>query len=297
MLFILISFFRIFVPLIAEEAQKFSGTDSKNFINALQGPIQNFDKVINETGFTKNNHFSLLTLLTEKINSVLNVGFFSEIFGSIASTAGNVLIGMFSVVFITFFFLKDEHLFGEAIVLLTPTIHENATRSILIETKNLLMRYFIGIAGQITCIMILLTIGLSIVGINLKTCLVIAFFAGLVNIIPYIGPLIGISFGLILGLASKIQFILPDQILPFFLYIMLVFVIVHLIDNTIFQPFILSSSVKAHPLEIFLIILIAGHLAGIIGMLVAIPSYTVIRVFAKEFLNNFKVVKKLTEKI
>ena len=65
----------------------------------------------------------------------------------------------------------------------------------------------------------------------------------------------------------------------------------------IFQPFIYSNSVKAHPLEIFIVILIAGNIWGIWGMLIAIPAYTVIRVFAKEFLSNFKVVQKLTDKI
>ena len=82
-------------------------------------------------------------------------------------------------------------------------------------------------------------------------------------------------------------------------FIILVFCFfgVHLIDVAILQPYIYSNSVKAHPLEIFLVILIAGHIGGIIGMLIAIPTYTVIRVFAKEFLSNFKIVQKLTDKI
>lgn len=297
MIFILIFFFRIFIPIIAQEAQKFSSIDSKNFMTSLQTPLQNIDNFVNTAGFSNGAHFSTIELLNQKINSVLNIGFFTSMFGSLAATVGNIIMGLFSVAFITFFFLKDENLFGDGILLLAPTRHEMATRRILSSTKHLLMRYFIGIAGQITCIMILLTIGLTIVGINLQTCLVIAFFAGIINIIPYVGPFIGLIFGIILGMTSKIQLIMPEHIFSLFLYITLVFLIVHLIDNLVFQPFILSSSVKAHPLEIFIVILVAGHLAGIIGMLVAIPGYTVIRVFSKQFLNNFKVVKKLTEKI
>mgnify|MGYP003295806886 CR=1 FL=1 len=68
-----------------------------------------------------------------------------------------------------------------------------------------------------------------------------------------------------------------------------------LVDNFFFQPFIYSNSVKAHPLEIFLVLLMAGHMAGVAGMLVAIPSYTVIRVIAKQFFGNIKPVKALTE--
>ena len=68
-----------------------------------------------------------------------------------------------------------------------------------------------------------------------------------------------------------------------------IFVVTHIVDVFIFQPYIYSNSVKAHPLEIFLVILLAGNIAGILGMLVAIPTYTVLRVFAKEFFSNFKL--------
>ena len=68
-------------------------------------------------------------------------------------------------------------------------------------------------------------------------------------------------------------------------------------DDFVLQPTLYSERVKAHPLEIFIVILIAGSLAGIVGMLLAIPSYTVLRVFAKEFFSQFRLVQKLTEKI
>ena len=80
-------------------------------------------------------------------------------------------------------------------------------------------------------------------------------------------------------------------------YMLIVFLSVQAIDNIIFQPVIFSNSVNAHPLEIFLVIMIAGSLGGVTGMIIAIPTYTIIRVFAKEFLYNFRIVKKLTEKM
>ena len=70
-----------------------------------------------------------------------------------------------------------------------------------------------------------------------------------------------------------------------------------LIDNFVFQPLIFSNSVKAHPLEIFIVIFSAGLLFGITAMLVAIPFYTIFRVMAKEFLHDFKFVQKLTRNI
>jgi predicted PurR-regulated permease PerM len=68
-------------------------------------------------------------------------------------------------------------------------------------------------------------------------------------------------------------------------------------DDFVLQPTIYSERVKAHPLEVFLVILTAGHVAGITGMLLAIPSYTVIRVLAKEFFSEFALVQKLTQNI
>jgi predicted PurR-regulated permease PerM len=77
----------------------------------------------------------------------------------------------------------------------------------------------------------------------------------------------------------------------------IVFISVQIIDNILFQPLIYSSSVKAHPLEIFLVIMAAGSLAGVLGMFLAIPTYTIIRVIAKEFFDNMKLVRKLTESL
>lgn len=86
-------------------------------------------------------------------------------------------------------------------------------------------------------------------------------------------------------------------ILPLVVKVLIIFVVVQLIDNFVFQPLIYSSSVKAHPLEIFLVILAAGSLFGIGGMVLAIPTYTVFRVIAKEFFDQFKVVRSITRSI
>ena len=75
------------------------------------------------------------------------------------------------------------------------------------------------------------------------------------------------------------------------------FVGVNFIDNNILIPLIYSRRVKSHPLEIFLVIIIGGGLAGFVGMLFAVPVYTLLRVIAKEFFQQFRVVKKLTETI
>jgi len=148
-----------------------------------------------------------------------------------------------------------------------------------------------------TGILTLVTLGMTIVGVGFKRGLVIGLIAAILNIIPYIGPWIGALIGVMLGVATHLYLDFSTQLLPLIGYITLVFAITQLTDNLVFQPVIFGTSVYAHPIEIFIVIITAGSLAGIVGMILAIPTYTVIRVFAKEFFNNFRVVQKLTEKI
>jgi predicted PurR-regulated permease PerM len=117
------------------------------------------------------------------------------------------------------------------------------------------------------------------------------------NVIPYLGPVFGISIGLLLGIANSMELEFYTELLPRILYMAMVFVVYQIIDNMFFQPFIFGTSVKAHPLEIFLVIIIGGSLAGVVGLILAVPAYTVIRVFAKEFFDEYKVVQKITERL
>ena len=143
----------------------------------------------------------------------------------------------------------------------------------------------------------LITLGMTIAGGGFRRGLVIGLIAAILNIIPYLGPWIGAVLGVILGVATHLDMDFATQLLPLIGYMILVFAITQLTDNLVFQPVIFGTSVYAHPIEIFIVIMMAGSLAGIVGMILAIPTYTVVRVFAKEFFNNFRVVQKLTEKI
>ena len=109
------------------------------------------------------------------------------------------------------------------------------------------------------------------------------------------GPLIGEAIGVVLCLILKYGagVGLDVNIWVFAAIVLAIMLTVQLIDNFIYQPLIYSTSIKAHPLEIFIVLLIAGHIGGIVGMLVAIPAYTVIRVIASRFFYDFKIVKRL----
>ena len=290
-------FFRIFVPLVINEANDLSKINIQVIVDNLDEPLKKIDKFIGKFKMSPSDKVSVKDFFTDKLASVLNITAFSGIISTITSLMGNIFIAVLAISFMTFFFLKDEKMFTESIILLVPDKHVNAFRHALTSVRKLLMRYFIGILVQITGIIILVTAGLTIVGVGFSHSLLIGFLAGILNVIPYLGPLLGSTLGVILGVATHLQMDFYSELLPMIGYMILVFVIVHVIDNVVSQPIIYSSSVNAHPMEILLILMIAGSLAGIPGMILAIPSYTVLRVFAKEFFNKFKVVKKLTEKI
>jgi predicted PurR-regulated permease PerM len=213
----------------------------------------------------------------------------------VASTTGSLFIGVFSVMFLSFFFLRDPHLLRNGILVFTPAKWEDHVRTILHKTKVMLSRYFLGLMTEVISMITLISLGLTIFGV--KNALLIGFLGGLMNIIPYLGPIIGASIGVILGVTSTLSLGMYDTVLITTLIIIMTFVIANLIDNLVLQPLIYSKSVYAHPIEIFLVIIMAGSLAGIPGMILAIPTYTVIRIVAKEFLSGFKVVDELTKNI
>jgi predicted PurR-regulated permease PerM len=294
---VLIMFFRIFIPLITEQAHELSQIESSSIVESLEEPISSIEKFVSGTNLPGQETFSIQDYISDKLVNVFNVSLITDFFGAITSTLGDLFIALFSITFISFFFLKEEGLFSLIIMTVTPTKHEERMKHFLKSVKKLLVRYFIGIMFEVILVMLFVSIGLTIVGLNFSTALVIGLFAGMINVIPYVGPIIGAMFGIIIGIASNIQLELYLELLPLVGYIAIVFLVVQVIDNIFFQPLIYSSSVNAHPLEIFLVISIAGSMAGITGMIVAIPVYTILRVFGKEFFNKFKVVQKLTEKI
>ena len=294
---LLILFFSFIIPLVAAELEQLSKINSENFLTTLQQPIQGLEKTIDKFMVDGDEKFTVQEFMRSKLTKFFSAGFVSSIFSSAASALGNVFLAMFSITFITFFFLKDENLFGESILSLVPDKHVDAFRHAMFSTRRLLKRYFIGISMQMFGIFTIVSLGLTIAGLGFSLSILIGLIAGTLNIIPYLGPLMGGAIGILLGIATHLQLDFYSELLPLVGWIMLVFAIAQLTDNFVFQPFIFSSSVDAHPLEIFLVIMIAATLGGVVGMILAIPLYTILRVFAKEFLNKFKVVKKLTRKI
>jgi predicted PurR-regulated permease PerM len=284
----------IFVPLIINQAETISRIDVDQLAQNLQGPLQWLDEKLHLLGAIPAGQ-TIQDFLVDKAKTLVNLGNVGALLGNVISVAGNIFVGVFSILFIAFFFLKDENMFEESLLLFIPAKHHLATHKVVAESKNLLVRYYVGVLLELLGVMSLIALGLWIFGVN--NAILIGFFGGVMNIIPYLGPIIGSVIGIILGVTSTLVTGSYNELLPVILKLAGVFIVVNFIDNNILVPVIYSKSVKSHPLEIFLVIIIGGGIAGLLGMLLAVPVYTLLRVIAKEFFQQFRVVKKLTETI
>ena len=216
--------------------------------------------------------------------------------GSVAGAVVNLAVGLFAVVFISFFFVKDDKLFSRIVAALVPDPIEGKVTDAIGDIERLLSRYFVGLLLEMLCVAFFNFLGLSLIArIGANYALGIAFIAGILNIIPYVGPIIGEVLGVLLCLVLKYGagVGLDVNIWIFALIVLAIMLGVQLIDNFVLQPLIYSTSIQASPLEIFIVMLMAGHVGGIVGMLAAIPGYTIIRVVAGRFFYDKKIVRRL----
>lgn len=280
----------MFIPLVIEQGESLSLLKT----TALEENIGNLITQANDYFTSKN-----INILNELQNADIfaSLKTIPNFLNSLVGALGSLSIGLFSVLFISFFFMKDSRMLKNALLILMPNGVENKFSNSLEKINNLLSRYFIGLVIQITILFIIYTIILLIFGVS--NAVVIAFLCALLNIIPYIGPLISAFLMIVLTMTSGLSQTLDFQsdILPKTFYVMIGFIIAQVLDNFLSQPIIFSKTTKSHPLEIFLIIIIGGLLAGPLGMIIAVPSYTVLKVILKEFMSDNKIVSSLTKEI
>ncbi len=288
MLSLLVGIIVLFIPLVMEQGKSLSLLQ----VDELEKKLKNIFNQI--TTYFSSKGIDVLSEL-KNVDFISQIQEIPNLLNYVLGTLGSLSIGLFSVLFIAFFFMKDSRLLKSGIFTLIPDKTENRFSKSLETINDLLSRYFIGLIFQITILFIFYTIILLIFGIS--NAIVIAFLCALLNLIPYIGPLIGAVIMFLLSMTSNIGEDFQSEILPTTIYIMIGYLIAQLIDNFFSQPYIFSKSTKSHPLEIFLVIIIGGLLFGIIGMITAVPSYTALKVILKEFLSENKIVKSLTKNI
>lgn len=232
---------------------------------------------------------SLELMLKDRVWSLFTPEMLEGVAGYVLSAA----IAFFSISFITFFFLKEDGLFYKGVALFFPDkYHENVYRALDSITK-LLSRYFAGLFVESLMLMTVVSVVMMLFGMEVSDALIIGLIMGVMNVVPYAGPVIGALISMMLSMLAPID----GNMLFTVAVLVSTIVVVKLIDDFIIQPTLYSERVQAHPLEVFLVILVAGYIGGVWGMLLAIPLYTILRVFAREFLSEYSIVQKLTNQM
>lgn len=278
----------LLIPILIEQAKNLSLLN----VQALESTATS---LINEVEMYLGRYdISMLEWINKAIDT-FDFSILPETFNGIVRTLGSWTIGLFSVLFIAFFFLKDSKLLEQIVLVF---VHDKQTQRVeksMERIKGLLSRYFIGLLFQISILFVFYTLILVIFGI--PNAVTIAFICALLNLIPYLGPFIGGLLMIFLTMTSNLGADFAQEILPKTIYVFIGFFAGQMIDNFFSQPMIFSNSVQSHPLEIFIIIIVGGLLGGPVGMIVAVPFYTALKVIFKEFYANNKIVKALTKNI
>ncbi|MCL8006043.1 AI-2E family transporter [Gelidibacter japonicus] len=280
----------LFVPIILEQSKNISEIDFemvKTDLNELSIQASEY------LGVEKINIIEAIkrTDFVQNFDSEFVVSFVDVFVNNI----GTFLIGVFSVLFISFFLLKDDRMISNAVASFAEEGKERRFLRVLDKAKELLSRYFIGLLIQTTIMGIFYF--LLLLNLDVKNALAIAVICAFLNIVPYLGPLLGGAVMLLVVVSNNLGVDFSSDLLPLLVKVVIGVAIAQLIDNLFSQPIIFGKSVRSHPLEVFLVIIIGGLIFGIPGMIIAVPFYTTLKVISKEFLSEYKIVKQLTKNL
>ena len=278
----------LLLPVIFEQAKNLSLLN----VNAFEATAT---KLMNELSIYLREYGIDLQSWVDRSFAEVDYSFLPDAINTVLKGLSGFTIGVFSVIFISFFFLRDSGLLERMVMVFVADKNVKRVEKSILSIKNLLSRYFIGLLVQITVLFIIYTLVLLIFGI--PNAVTIALVCALLNIIPYLGPIIGTVLIIFLTMTSNLDASFASVTLPKTIYVFIGFTVGQLIDNFLTQPYVFSTSVKSHPLEIFIIILVGGLLFGPLGMIIAVPSYTALKVIFKEFYAHNKIVKALTKNI
>jgi predicted PurR-regulated permease PerM len=291
-LLLISGFILLFVPLLLDQGKNLSLVDitalEKNYHVLLQNITLFLDTY---------NIDSKQVLESSKLSSFSTFEFIPNFINSFLNTLGNFSVGFASVLFITFFILKERDAIYIKFEKILPADQKDKIVNSVKKINHMLSRYFLGLVLQLVIIMILYLIVFLIFGID--NALIIALLCAVFNIVPYVGPLIATVVACLLvmtsGIGAGADF--ANETLPTTLFVFIGMSLVQVIDNNISSPLIFSKSTNSHPLEIFLVILMAGILFGITGMIIAVPFYTSLKVIGKEFFPENTIIKAFTKNL
>jgi predicted PurR-regulated permease PerM len=295
---LLVSFITSVIPILSGIVKEISMANIETATKGIAAPLSELNIFLRNMFPQLGEEFRLEVTILNELQNVFNVSMLSSVIGSAASILTSLAIGLFSVVFIGFFFIKDDGLFTEIVCALVPDKHEKTTEKAISDIGHLLSRYFIGVIIEVIGVALVNFLGLYFVArLGFHASIGIAVVTGILNVIPYVGPFIGIVLGTVLGLLLKYTSMTPIGLdVNFWVFTAILTAVLYftqLVDNFLYQPLIYSTSIKAKPLEIFIVLLIVGTIGGPLAMIVAIPCYTVVRVIAFRFFGHIKAIRRL----
>ena len=295
---VLLSLITSVVPIIGNIVKDISMVNIENAARGIAAPLSEINDYLKSSFPQLGPDFKIEVTVLNELQKMFDVSAFSSVLGSAASFITSFGVGLFSVVFIGFFFIKDDGLFTDIICALVPDRHEETTQKAISDIGHLLSRYLIGVLIEIAGVALINFLGLLfITRLGFNAAIGIAVLTGIFNVIPYVGPLLGGALGTVLGLILKYTSATPIGLdvnfWAFTAILIAIFCFTQLVDNFLYQPVIYSTSIKSTPLEIFIVLLIVGHIGGPLAMIIAIPCYTVVRVIAFRFFGHVKAIKRL----
>ena len=291
---VLVGFCLLVVPLVTGKVSSLATLDLRSVLSNIQEPLEYVQHYLSSLSLMPEQTVSVSEIVVGWLRKVIDYQTINTAFSSVVDITLTLVVAFFSVSFITFFFLKEDGLFYKMVTALFPSRYvDNVTRA-LDKITHLLSRYFTGLLFESLILMTVISVVLMLFGLAVEDACFIGVIMGVMNVIPYAGPLMGGIASLFVGIVAPIEGCTIGYTLAVIVCTLLT---IKGVDDFVIQPTLYSERVNAHPLEVFIVILLAGSAGGILGMLLAIPSYTVLRVFAKEFFSQYTLVKNLTKDI
>lgn len=269
------------IPIIANQMVELAG----------QLNVQNIENITQQIEYRLTQKFSFLPEgflsdnLIDVLQKVFDVGEIPSALSNLIGIFTNIFYATLIIPFATFFFLKDGTKIRRDLLQVVPNKYFETTLSLIDKIETRLGLYFRSVMLQSFIVAFASYIGLTIVGLN--NALSVGIAVGLANTIPYFGPIIGYVLSIIVSIIEVGNFSL---VVPCILAILFV----QMLDNIVLQPLIFSRSADMHPVAILFIIMIGAETAGILGMLIAIPTATVIKITFNQIswsLNNYYVFR------
>jgi predicted PurR-regulated permease PerM len=264
---------KMLLPGLSQEfktlAQAVQAEDTQSVIDKLQATLSQRIPILKNPDIARE-----VSIKLHNFSATLLRKSFNLIFAVISS-----FTYIITVPFMMFFILKDGRRIKKFIIQIVPNRYFEMSLNLFYKANSQLGNY---IRGQLLVSSIIATLSIiALYSLNIPYFFIIGVIAGLANMIPYFGPIVGALPGVVVAMVETGSM---ESVVG----VIVAFALIQLLDNVIFSPVIVSKSVQIHPLLVILVILVGGNLGGILGMLVAVPIFAVAQVFVKEIIWSFR---------